>query len=139
MKIKDHQLGAIMKSLFRIVILVAVLINLGFGQDKKYVIGFDASVLVGKIKLVDGGIKSVLGVSPLLGVGYKSYFKPLKQDKYSVYWDIGTDLLVLPFLGLGLDYRFKAGDLPLYAGINVSSRLIAILIPIPSLNIGLYF
>ena len=128
-----------MKVLFRLIVIVAVLASFGFGQQKKYVIGFDASVLVGKVNSVDGGVKSVLGVSPLLGVGYKRYFKPLKQDNYGAYWDIGTDLLVLPFVGVGVDYRFKAGDLPLYAGINVSSRLTVLLLPIPSLNVGLYF
>ncbi|OIO57476.1 MAG: hypothetical protein AUJ47_12420 [Candidatus Marinimicrobia bacterium CG1_02_48_14] len=128
-----------MKHFFQIVVLAVIMISFGFGQEKKYVIGFDATTIVGKIKVVDGGVKNVLGISPVLGIGYKSYFKPLQQDQYSVYWNIGTDLIILPFIGIGADYRFKAADLPLYAGINVSSRVIGFLIPIPSINIGLYF
>lgn len=128
-----------MKSLFRIVILGVILTSFVFAQEKKYVAGFDATVLVGKTKMAEGGVKSVLGISPGLGIGYKSYFKPLTQDNYSIYWDIGTDVLVLPFLGLGVDYRLKAGEMPIYIGANVSSRLVGLLIPIPSLNIGIYF
>lgn len=128
-----------MKTLFRIVILGVILTSFVFAQEKKYVLGFDASVVVGKTKMADGGVKSVLGISPGLGIGYKSYFKPLTQDNYSIYWDIGTDLLILPFLGLGVDYRLKAGELPLYVGANVSSRLGFLFIPIPSLNVGIYF
>ncbi len=128
-----------MKKIFHVVVILLVIAALGFAQEKKYVVGFDASVFVGKVKTVDGGVKSTLGVSPLLGIGYKSYFKPLKQDTYGFYWDIGTDLLVLPFIGIGADYRLKVGDLPLYIGANVSSRLTTFLLPIPSLNVGLYF
>ena len=128
-----------MRKMVLIVITISLLVSVGLAQQEKYTLGFDATVLVGKVKYADSGIKSVLGLSPALGIGYKSYFKPLKQDSYSVYWDIGTDLLVLPFLGIGADYRFKAGKLPLFAGVNITSRLIAIGIPIPSINIGLYF
>ena len=128
-----------MKTVFRALIVLVAAVSLSFGQDKGLVVGFDASVLVGKVKMVDGGVKSVIGLSPGLGIGYKSYFKPLVTDNYSMYWNVGTDALILPFIGIGADYKVNAGNLPLYAGVNVTSRLVGLLIPIPSINLGIYF
>ena len=128
-----------MKTVFRALVVLVAAASLSFGQDKGLVVGFDASVLVGKVKMVDGGVKSVIGVSPGLGIGYKSYFSPLTVDNYSLYWNVGTDVLILPFIGIGADYRVNVSNLPLYAGVNVSSRLVGLLIPIPSINVGIYF
>ena len=130
-----------MKNLMKMMTILFVVASLGFAGDmtKNLVVGFDASVLVGKVNYEGGGIKSVLGISPGLGIGYKSYFSPLKANNLSVYWDIGTDVLILPFIGLGADYKFNLENAKLYAGLNISSRLVALMIPLPSFAVGIYF
>ncbi len=105
----------------------------------KYCFGFDAVIVIGQVRTTDSGnIKSVLGFSPGLGFGYKKFFgSGAAPGRFNGYWDIGTDLLVLPFFGIGGDYIFK-GETNFYIGINISSRVIALLIPVPTINLGLY-
>jgi len=98
--------------------------------------GFDLNVLVGRYRMVDGGIVSVTGITPMLGIGHKRYFSPLKKNSVSLYWTAGTDMFVLPYGGLGLDLR--AGE-TFFLGASVSSRLIALMIPLPTVAAGFYF
>jgi len=69
-------------------------------KSKGLVFGLDACVIAGKVKYKDGGVKSVIGLSPLLGMGYKRYFKPLQKTQFQSYWNIGTDVF-LPFISIG--------------------------------------
>ena len=96
-------------------------------------------VLVGKVKTHDSGnIKSALGLSPLMGISYKKYFGDgAPAGKFKGYWAIGTDVLVLPFLGIGGDYIFD-GNTQFYIGSNVTSHLMLLFLPIPSLSLGVY-
>ncbi len=52
-----------------------------------------------------GGVSSATGLNLLLGVTHRSYFEPLYAGKGSGYWEVGTIVLVDPFVGAGYDYR----------------------------------
>ena len=110
--------------------------NLSKKKDKKGIaFGFDPVVVIGRVKYENGGVKSVLGLSPGIGIGYKKYFTVLKENSFALQWNIGTDILILPFLGAGIDYRFKLG----YVGLSISSRLITLFLPLPTIEAGFYF
>ena len=111
----------------------------GGGGDKHFVLGLDAAVLAGMAKYhSNGNVKSAFGLSPGLGIGFKKYFGDgASPGNFKMYWNIGTDALVLPFIGVGGDYIFDM-EHKLYLGANITSRLVLLLIPIPSLNIGIY-
>ena len=96
-------------------------------------------VLIGKMKTHDSGnIKSVLGLNPLMGISYKKYFGDgAPAGKFKGYWAIGTDVLVLPFFGFGGDYILD-GNTKFYIGFNVTSHLMLLFLPIPSLSLGVY-
>ena len=108
-------------------------------SSSNYSIGLDAVVVIGKVKLTnDGNIKSILGISPILGIGYKRFFGAgAAPGKINVYLDIGTDFLVRPFFGSGGDYIF-GNKANFYVGVNVSSRSLIYFIPIPTINLGVY-
>ncbi len=142
-----------MKTILRTVLLVVVSTSFAFGQVANVtpapeggggdgpglVIAGDLVILIGKVKTHDSGnIKSVLGLSPLLGISYKKYFGDgAAAGSFRGYWAIGTDVLVLPFFGVGGDYIFD-GKTKFYIGANISSHLALFLIPWPSLALGVY-
>ncbi|MEL6928990.1 MAG: hypothetical protein AAFO95_10170 [Cyanobacteria bacterium J06600_6] len=104
----------------------------------KYSAGLDL-INFGWIKDENGAISSVLGFNVGLGVGYRKYFKPVKEGEFNFSWDVGTILLLFPFAGAGADYQWDSGW---YAG----GRLLVFpavffiddfLFPVfPSLNVG---
>lgn len=142
-----------MKTILRAILLISVSTSFAFGQGAaltpspegddnggpNIVLALDMVVLVGKVKTHDNGnVKSVLGLSPMMGISYKKYFGDGAQlGKFKGYWAIGTDVLLLPFLGIGGDYIFD-GNTKFYIGANVTSHLILLFIPIPSLSLGVY-
>ena len=104
----------------------------------KYSAGLDL-INFGWVKDENGAISSVLGFNVGLGVGYRKYFKPVKEGEFNFSWDVGTVLLLFPFAGVGADYQWDSGW---YAG----GRLVVFpatlfiddfLFPVfPSLNVG---
>jgi hypothetical protein len=44
-----------------------------------------------------------------LGIGYRKYFKPVKEGQFNFSWDVGTILLLFPFAGVGADYQWDSG------------------------------
>lgn len=104
----------------------------------KYSAGLDL-INFGWVRDENGAISSVLGFNVGLGVGYRKYFKPVVEGKFNFSWDIGTVVLIFPFVGAGADYQWDSGW---YAG----GRLLVFpatlfiddfLFPIfPSLNVG---
>jgi len=118
---------------------VAQLRNRASTRSKyKYSAGFDL-INFGWVKDENGAISSVLGFNVGLGVGYRKYFKPVKEGEFNFSWDVGTILLLFPFAGVGADYQWDSGW---YAG----GRLLVFpavffiddfLFPVfPSLNVG---
>ncbi len=104
-----------------------------------YVLGWDRTTLVGRLHRDDAGnIKSVIGVSSGLGIGYKRYLNPSAQlEEIRSYLAVGTDIVVLPFIGIGAEFIF---DLPtkFYIGINITLDIVDPVIPATFFNIGLY-
>ncbi|MEE9464335.1 MAG: DUF2380 domain-containing protein [Candidatus Neomarinimicrobiota bacterium] len=104
-----------------------------------YVLGWDRVTLVGRLhRDDDGNIKSVLGVSAGLGVGYKQYLRPGAQiGQINGYFAVGTDIVVLPFIGIGVEYIF---DLPtkFHIGFNITLDIVNPVIPATFFNIGVY-
>ncbi|MCH7528927.1 MAG: hypothetical protein IH972_05185 [Candidatus Marinimicrobia bacterium] len=144
-----------MKTILRAILLVSVSTSFALGQSAALapapdggggggdgpglVLAADFVILIGKVKTHDSGnIKSVLGLSPLMGISYKKYFGDgAAAGSFNGYWAIGTDLLLLPFLGIGGDYIFD-GNTQFYIGANVTSHLVLLFLPIPSLSLGVY-
>ena len=142
-----------MKTILRAILLISVSTSFAFGQVANLtpapdggggdgpglVLALDFVVLIGKVKTHDSGnIKSVLGLSPLMGISYKRYFgSGAAAGVFKGYWAIGTDLLLLPFFGIGGDYIFD-GNTQFYLGANVTSHLMFLFLPIPSLSLGVY-
>ncbi len=104
-----------------------------------YVLGWDRATLVGRLdRYKNGNIKSVLGVSSGLGIGYKRYLNPGAQvERISGYIAVGTDIVVLPFIGIGAEFIF---DLPtkFYIGFNISKGVVDPVIPAFFFNAGVY-
>ena len=142
-----------MKTILRAILLISVSTSFVFGQvanltpapegggggGSSIVLGLDPVILFGKVKTLDNGnIKSVLGLSPIMGIGYKKYFgEGASAGNFKGYWNIGTDLLLLPFFGIGGDFIFE-GNTKFYVGVNVTSRLLLIFIPLPTITLGIY-
>ena len=110
----------------------------GFIQGNS-VVGLDFSVLFGRIRVhPNGNIRSIMGLSPGLGLGYKKYFgQGASPQKFSLYWTIGTDAIVLPYFGIGVDYIFP-GKRNWYLGVNTIGRSASFIGSGPTLNIGMY-
>jgi len=105
-----------------------------------YVLGWDRVNLVGRLHRDSAGnIKSVLGISSGLGIGYKRYLHPGAQvEEINGYFAVGTDIVVLPFVAIGAEYIF---DLPtkFYIGLNATADLVdGPVIPAIFFNIGVY-
>ena len=144
-----------MKTIMRAILLISVSTSFAFGQVANLtpapdggggggdgpglVLALDMVVLIGKVGTHDSGnIKSVLGLSPFMGISYKRYFGDgAAAGSFKVYWAIGTDLFVLPFIGIGGDYFF-GDEAKFYLGANVTSHLMFLFLPIPSLSLGVY-
>jgi hypothetical protein len=74
----------------------------------KYSAGLD-TINFGWVKDDNGSISSILGFNLGLGIGYRKYFKPVKEGQFNFSWDVGTILLLFPFAGVGADYQWDSG------------------------------
>jgi len=91
----------------------------------KYSVGLDNPFIGILQRDSNGNIEADLGVSLGLGVAYKRYFSSLKfnydfdpanTEKFSPFWAIGTFALVLPYVGVGVDYAWTNG---FYLGVGL--------------------
>jgi hypothetical protein len=127
-----------MNRIIKIILVLALLSGFVFGKSNGFAIGIDPTVLVGMImKGSPNKVKSVIGVSPGLGIGYKHFLgSGATRNKFNLYWGVGTDTLD-PFASFGADYLFK-GDLRAYVGAGVTARLSLEQTVWPTLSLGLY-
>jgi hypothetical protein len=74
-------------------------------------------------------ITSFTGVNTALGISHRQFFEPLKTNSWNTHWDIGTVLLLIPYVGIGTDYVWDNGW---YVGIGTFYI-------IPEIHAGVYF
>ena len=100
--------------IFAVILLIAGSTCMGASlAGKKNSIGLDAP-FVGWLNpnLVDkqsGEIVSDLGINLGLGVSYRRYFNPLQTNQLNPYWAAGTVALIIPYLGIGVDFVWDSG------------------------------
>ena len=125
------------KTLLTILVLT-LFSGVAYGQSKT-VVAYDATVVIGKVKANAGGNpRSLIGISPGLGIGYKRYIGDgVNAGKLNFYWNVGTDLLVYPFIGFGADYIVGRAA-KYFIGINVTSRVLEQYRPVPSVQFGTF-
>ena len=56
------------------------------------------------IKNKDNTIKSFWGINNRLGFFGLDYFEPLQANKWNHYFEFGTSLLILPYIGIDSQY-----------------------------------
>ena len=76
-----------------------------------------------------GEITSFTGVNGALGISHRQFFNPVKVNDWNAHWDIGTLILILPYIGIGTDYIWDNGW---YAGIGTIYLF-------PEIHAGVYF
>ncbi|MBU0580870.1 MAG: hypothetical protein KKA19_06805 [Candidatus Margulisbacteria bacterium] len=74
-------------------------------------------------------ITSFTGVNVGLGISHRSFFSPVKANNWNVHWDIGTIILLIPYVGIGADYIWDNGW---YLGVGTFYI-------IPEIHGGVYF
>jgi hypothetical protein len=74
-------------------------------------------------------ITGFTGINVGLGISHRAFFEPLKTNAWNMHWDIGTIVLVLPYVGIGTDYVWDNGW---YVGIGTFYI-------IPEIHAGVYF
>jgi len=74
-------------------------------------------------------ITGFTGVNVALGISHRQFFNPVRADSWNVHWDIGTIILILPYVGIGTDYIWSNGW---YVGIGTFYI-------IPEIHAGVYF
>ena len=133
-----------MKRLGYVLTLVLALgFGLTFAQDgpkvPKFQVGLDTPTFGWPSVNAQGGITNSFGINMGLGISYRSYFEPLYPQSGSLYWEAGTFVLILPYLGVGYDYRF---DEKFYVGGGVTFVPLLLLVgtwPLyPTVHLGVY-
>ena len=56
-----------------------------------------------------GRIVSVRGINLALGYSAKHYFDPVEYEEFNPFWHWGTVALIIPYIGVGVDYVFDSG------------------------------
>jgi hypothetical protein len=93
--------------------------------DFKYSIGLDNPFIGLLQRNSSGQIDADLGVSLGIGISYKRYFSSLKfnrdfdpsiTENLSPFWAVGTFALVMPYVGVGVDYAWNNG---FYLGLGI--------------------
>jgi hypothetical protein len=72
-------------------------------------LGLDMPTLGWLERNSDGKIVSNFGINYALGLSYRRYFEPLKTNSLNTYWALGTVFVILPYLGVGVDYVWDGG------------------------------
>lgn len=49
------------------------------------------------------------GINTGFGISHRQYFEPLKAGKWNTSWEIGTIALIVPYIGIGMDYVWDNG------------------------------
>jgi len=135
--------GGVMKKIVCLLLLVLGM-GLGFAQEgnrvPRFQVGLDSLTIAWPTANAKGGVTSSFGLNLGLGVTYRSYFEPLHPGRGAFYWEAGTMVLVLPYLGVGYSFRINE-SLYVGAGLNAySALLLAGTFPIyPSIHLGVYF
>ena len=129
------------------VVSLAVLIGMASAQGSqqpKFSIALDMPTFSWVSANDDGSVTSLFGFNLALGASYRSYFSPLAENQGAGFWEVGTILLLDPYVGVGYDYRvgkslYVGASIDmfpihpfLYGGFGVYYTLI------PNLHIGLY-
>ena len=107
------------KKIALILCLLMMLSAFSFGSTlsrKTGVVALDFPA-VGGVKHAsrNGRITSAFGVNLGLGISYKGYFNPVRTNRFNPWWGIGTVALIVPYVGIGVDYVWDNG---FYAGVN---------------------
>jgi hypothetical protein len=74
-------------------------------------------------------ITGFTGINGALGISHRAFFEPVKTNQWNNHWDIGTIILLIPYVGIGTDYVWDNGW---YAGIGTFYI-------IPEVHAGIYF
>jgi hypothetical protein len=91
----------------------------------KYSVGLDNPFIGILQRDANGNVQADLGVSMGLGIAYKRYFSTLKfnndfdparTEKFSPFWSVGTFALIMPYVGVGVDYAWTNG---FYLGVGL--------------------
>jgi len=53
---------------------------------------------------VFGNITAWTGPNVFLGWTWKNYFQPLELQKVNFFYEFGTEIVVMPYVGIGFDY-----------------------------------
>ncbi|HDP79008.1 MAG TPA: hypothetical protein ENN47_12705 [Mesotoga infera] len=97
-------------------------------HGKPLVAGLHAPVY-GEAKLdVFGNIIGWTGPNLGLGWTWKTYFSPLELQKINFYYEIGTNIVILPYIGAGFDYALVLqNNQTLLVGAGVSASPLTVL------------
>ena len=97
-------------------------------HGKPLVAGLHAPVY-GEAKLdVFGNITGWTGPNLGLGWTWKTYFNPLELQKINFYYEIGTNIVILPYIGAGFDYALVLqNNQTLLVGAGVSASPLTVL------------
>ncbi len=98
--------------------------------DKGGYLSTDVIVSIGGVRTNrDGAITNTYGVNLFLGFSGKSYWNPVETNRFNPYWSYGSILLIVPYVGVGMDYVFDSG---FYVGVGTFYI-------IPEVHIGFLF
>ena len=126
---KKLVLVAVLVSLFIIGFAVSAFADEPQKMEWKHTLGLDLPTF-GWVKYNNQGqIIKVRGINLGLGYSAKNYFKPVKLNAFNPYWQWGTVVLIIPYIGIGGDYVWKSG---FYAGVGTVYL-------VPYIYAGFYF
>lgn len=74
-------------------------------------------------------ITGFTGVNGAIGISHRQFFQPVKANQWNLHWDIGTIILLIPYIGIGTDYVWDNGW---YVGVGT-------FYVIPEIHAGIYF
>ena len=105
-----------MKKLLLSLIVASMFLSPVFGQSRtEKAIGTTNLTLIGLPTLSwahtnsNGEIMGYNGVNLALGFSSLNYMKPQKVDDINTYWHWGTVILLVPYIGAGVEYTMSNG------------------------------
>ncbi|MEJ6951631.1 hypothetical protein [Natronospora cellulosivora (SeqCode)] len=75
------------------------------------------------------------GVNIAFGYSRLNYFEPLKYNEINPYWQWGTVVLVVPYVGVGIEYPIEVNDGDGIVSINGSINLVTVM-PVPGIGVS---